>query len=469
MKVVRVNVRLALVLCFVYIGLMVALYHYLTNRRTLSQEEFASDLRTKVRSASRHDDEEKKSENLGIVSFADQSIGAVTPNQKRSSDTIDLATKTVSVLANESVDVRPSTQTPNYCLHAFYYMWYGNVTFDGQYYHWNHNYLPHWQSSVTNRFPKGRHKPPDDIGASFYPLLGPYSSSDPVVMAHHVQQAKRAGVGVLAVSWYPPAKSDDEGTPMAPLMPELLDICHEHSVKVAIHAEPYAGRTPETFAQDLVYIYERYYHHPALLKVQKGDRQLPLVYVYDSYLSSAEDWLEVLSAGGQYSIRGKEYDCVAISLLVSKEHKMFVQSAGFDGFYTYFVSEGFSYGSRTRVWEELSKFSEENGLLFIPSAGPGYDDTQVRPWNAKNRKTRDDGRYYTSMMTAAFQHNVGNMVSITSFNEWHEGTQIEPAIPKTVASSSKNRYLDYRPRDPWFYIDLTANLSAQFTCNLMIK
>ena len=58
---------------------------------------------------------------------------------------------------------------PNYCIHAFYYMWYGNPEFDGQYLHWNHRYLPHWEQSVTNQHPKGRHVPPDDIGASFYP------------------------------------------------------------------------------------------------------------------------------------------------------------------------------------------------------------------------------------------------------------------------------------------------------------
>ena len=60
-------------------------------------------------------------------------------------------------------------EPPNYCIHAFYYMWYGSPEFDGRYLHWNHRYLPHWQQSVTNRHPKGRHIPPDDIGANFYP------------------------------------------------------------------------------------------------------------------------------------------------------------------------------------------------------------------------------------------------------------------------------------------------------------
>ena len=61
---------------------------------------------------------------------------------------------------------------PNYCIHAFYYTWYGNPDYDGRYFHWNHRYLPHWQKSITDQHPKGRHSPPDDIGASFFPGKG---------------------------------------------------------------------------------------------------------------------------------------------------------------------------------------------------------------------------------------------------------------------------------------------------------
>ena len=38
---------------------------------------------------------------------------------------------------------------------------------------------------------------------------------------------------------------------------------------------------------------------------------------------------------------------------------------------------------------------------------------------------------------------------MTSFNEWHEGTQIEPAIPYTAKKriQNPNRYLNYK--DPF--------------------
>ena len=102
---------------------------------------------------------------------------------------------------------------PNPCLHAFYYAWYGNVQTDGRYMHWNHRYLPHWKDSVTSKYPQGRHVPPDDIGASFYPELGCYSSRDPAVVATHMTQLRVAGVGVIVVSWYPVGLANEEGPP----------------------------------------------------------------------------------------------------------------------------------------------------------------------------------------------------------------------------------------------------------------
>ena len=46
-------------------------------------------------------------------------------------------------------------------------------------------------------------------------------------------------------------------------------------------------------------------------------------------------------------------------------------------------------------------------------------------------------------------------IGITSFNEWHEGTQIEPAIP---FDSDVFEYIDYSPLAPDYYLTRTAEL-----------
>ena len=62
--------------------------------------------------------------------------------------------------------------------------------------------------------------------------------------------------------------------------------------------------------------------------------------------------------------------------------------------YTYFASHGFTEGSTLNRWPMLASSAAKAGLAFIPSVGPGYIDTAVRPWNAQNTHDRANAQYY---------------------------------------------------------------------------
>jgi len=49
----------------------------------------------------------------------------------------------------------------------------------------------------------------------------------------------------------------------------------------------------------------------------------------------------------------------------------------------------------------------------------------------RNQRYRENGAYYDRMFEAGIAVDLPD-ISITSFNEWHEGTQIEPATPKKI-------------------------------------
>ena len=106
----------------------------------------------------------------------------------------------------------------------------------------------------------------------------------------------------------------------------------------------------------------------------------------------------------------------------------------------------------------MSDFAAAHNLIFIPSFGPGYDDLQVRPWNRLTARDRKNGAYYQEGFKRARERTRGGMVSITSFNEWGEGTQIEPAVPKVVTSRN---YLDYSPQGPDYYLQLTREMAEE--------
>ncbi|XP_005270567.1 glycoprotein endo-alpha-1,2-mannosidase-like protein isoform X1 [Homo sapiens] len=226
-------------------------------------------------------------------------------------------------------------------LHAFYYSWYGSPRREGHYIHWDHVMVPHWDPKISASYPRGRHSPPDDLGSSFYPELGPYSSRDPEVLREHMTQLKEAAIGVLVLSWYPPGMADDNGEPSDDLVPAILDTAH------------------------------------------------------------------------QYSIQN---------------------------------------------WKAVKNFCDANNLMFIPSVGPGYIDTSIRPWNNHNTRNRVNGKYYETALQAALTVRP-EIVSITSFNEWHEGTQIEKAIPKKTPT---RLYLDYLPHQPSLYLELTRRWAEHF-------
>jgi len=176
-----------------------------------------------------------------------------------------------------------------------------------------------------------------------------------------------------------------------------------------------------------------------------------MIYLYDSYLVSPAEWAGLFKADGAQTVRGTKYDVAAIALWVKDKEQTFMLRGGFDGFYTYFATDGFTYGSTPSNWAYLARWAKDNNLLFIPSVGPAYIDTRVRPWNDKNTRGREDGAYYDRMFEAALDAKVP-LVSITSFNEWHEGTQIEPAVPKEIPGY---RYEDYGSRAPGYYLERT--------------
>jgi len=357
---------------------------------------------------------------------------------------VSLAIALTICLGPRQAGVRAGDPQPNYDVHTFYYPWYGNPQTDNFYYHWNH------QQSVKKGEPKN-YPGGDDIGADFYPKLGCYSSNSDDGLNAHMQMLRRAQVGVISTSWW----GKDSYTDRA--VPRLLDAAANHDIKVCFHIEPFPGRNAQTARDAIVYIVDKYGSHPAFYRYGK-DKPRPMFYIYDSYLTPAKQWKTILSPDGTQTIRNTRYDSVVIGLWVKEHEQAFMTEGNFDGYYTYFATDGFTYGSTIENWPVLAEWARQNNKLFIPSVGPGYVDLRIRPWNNVNTRDRRTGAYYDREFAAAIAVHP-QIVSITSFNEWHEGTQIEPAIAKEIPDF---KYLDYTPHYPEYYLDRTSYWISRF-------
>ncbi len=252
----------------------------------------------------------------------------------------------------------------------FYYAWYGTPSVDGTWLHWA----------------QGDNAPPRAIGSNFYPARGPYSSADGSVVRAQMREIAATGIDTVIVSWWGPGSVED-----ARLRP-VASAARAAGLSVALHVEPWAGRTPASVVSALRTL------------TGLGIRD---VYVYDSTSSADDEWRAALSGLDGFRV-------FAHTSLPGRALK-----GGFRGLYTYdvLVYDGRSFGRMCAGARRL-------GLACAPSVGPGFD--AFRATGDERVRRRNDGRVYDHMWQAAV-HASPDVVTITSYNEWHEGTQIEPA------------------------------------------
>ena len=81
-----------------------------------------------------------------------------------------------------------------------------------------------------------------------------------------------------------------------------------------------------------------------------------------------------------------------------------------------------------RVYQKFFSYALSHNLYFIPTVIPGYDDRNLRGLN-RPILARREGKFYEDFWGIAKKYLDPNlkMALITTFNEWHEGTEIEPS------------------------------------------
>ncbi len=292
----------------------------------------------------------------------------------------------------------------------FYYPWYGTESRDGAWQHWQ-------QHGGT---------PPSQIASGWFPARGPYSSSDPAVIRVQMREIASVAVDTVIVSWWGP------GSVEAARLGEVAAIARDAGLRVALHIEPFAGRTPVALEAE----------------IQEFARMgITDFYVYDSVLTPDADW------------RALAARLSGVRLFANTSLPGKALAGGFTGLYTYdvYIHDGSSF---PRVCASARKLD----LVCAPSVGPGYDaqratgDTRVRD--------RAGGSRYDRMWQGAVRAGA-DIVTITSYNEWHEGTQIEPA--KAVGgpyASYEGAYGRVGRAAQRAYLDRTAEWAGRYRAQM---
>jgi hypothetical protein len=252
----------------------------------------------------------------------------------------------------------------------FYYPWYSNPARDGRWAHW---YVEHDGAPV--------------LSTPYYPARGLYSSSNAKLVAAQMREIADAGVGTVVVSWWGFDSPEHERLPL------VERAAARAGLEVAIHVEPYGGRTPARAADDIQRLHR-----------EGGFTDF---YLYDAARDPAASWSEALAQLEEVRVFGH-------TTLVGR-----AKVSGFDGLYTYDVVTW-----NGALFKRLCAQAHAAGLLCAPSVGPGYDARLTTRQHVV--RPRNDGLTYDRMWKTALRAGA-DVVTITSYNEWQEGTQIEAA------------------------------------------
>ncbi len=254
----------------------------------------------------------------------------------------------------------------------------------------------------------------------------PYLSADPGTIAQHVTQAQQAGIDALVLDWYGPQIENNQTEPNFRI---LLEQAQAHGMQAAVTVDlggPFLQNV-DAIQAALTTLCDLHTAHPAYLKVNGQ----PVIFFWRQTNYSVATW---------QAIRNQVDPDHTMIWIAEGAHLEYLEA--FDGLYLYSVAWSndpasvlFRWGSEVRDWAT----QHDSVRYWVATVMPGYNDLATGRADAFVQ-AREDGAYYRATWNGAIQSQA-DWVVITSFNEWLEGSQIEPS----------ESYGD-------FYLNLTANL-----------
>jgi hypothetical protein len=295
------------------------------------------------------------------------------------------------------------------CLGAYYYPWY---------------YTERWTREPVTHTPE----------------LGRYRSDDREVVARHIEWAKRADLDFFLVSWLSPDGREGKNLEQC-VLPALeradfrFAILYETPLALGLPAgQPIdlAGRLPDgvkagdRFVEHFDHLAEAYLSHRCYLRYD--GKAVVVVYLVRDMVNAGPYLKAVRERLGK---RGIDLYLIAdavyweapekLDWALLREHFQAVTA------YNMYHRPGFLDAVRDQ-YRAADRAARGAGLRFIPDVMPGYDDTRLR---GGDRATIDrrQGQFYRDYwdVASAFVGPEQPFLLITSFNEWHEGTELEPS------------------------------------------
>jgi glycoprotein endo-alpha-1,2-mannosidase len=233
-------------------------------------------------------------------------------------------------------------------------------------------------------------------------------------------EASRAGITGFIASWWGQGSFEDRGLPL------LLDAAGKHGLTVSAYYEKVAGEGTATrkaaAVADLDYVLKQYASHTAWMRAEGK----PVLFVYGRALHqlSPAEWQDVI-------VQVRHNNPGGVTLVADGFDPKYVSV--FDGASTYNITGQTQHKSppQIREWAHAAYpkmvAAAGPGKISTLTVIPGYDDSKLGRPPPRPVTQRWGGETYRVLWQEAVAASP-DYVLITSWNEWHEGSEIEPSV-----------------------------------------
>jgi glycosyl hydrolase family 99 len=247
---------------------------------------------------------------------------------------------------------------------------------------------------------------PSDFDHTLFQAAQPYNSDDSAIMQQHIQEAQAAGVDGFIMSWYGNGDRTDRN------LSQLLDLGTRTGFHTTIHFEtPHFWGVDDVVAQ-LRAFYDMHLSHPALVHYQGR----PVIFFWR---------VSTFDNGTWSAIRNAVDPGHAAVWIADGDDFNVLRGDAWDGISPYAIAWSGNPAGQLPSWGAKAQAVAPD-KLYIPPVSPGCNDSTARTPTCI--QDRAGGGYYQATWDGAMAAGPTWAVTVSTFNEWLESTQIEPSV-----------------------------------------